>query len=198
MSMPQKPIVFAVVTFVVFAAIGTAAQRPDLNASFARASQEFGVPLEIVRAVAYVSSGGVQRQPSTATDRPAAYGVMGLRDDDWFGHSVRDAAALLGVPPDVLRTPTPTFAVERRCWRASRRVIRRRSGVTSAAGRSQNCAGGFTSGTAVSITASPNGTYTFSNWTATNCTLANTNAASTTCTITGTGNASVTARFRKH
>lgn len=63
---------------------------------------------------------------------------------------------------------------------------------------SQNCPGGFTSGPAVSITASPSGTYTFSNWTATNCTLANANAATTTCTMTGAGNASVTARFRKH
>jgi hypothetical protein len=44
---------------------------------------------------------------------------------------------------------------------------------------------------------SPNGTYMFSNWTATNCTLANANTASTTCTMTGAGNASVTAKFRK-
>lgn len=63
---------------------------------------------------------------------------------------------------------------------------------------SQNCPGGFTSGTAVSVTVSPNGTYTFSNWTATNCTLANANTASTTCTMTGAGNGSVTAKFRKH
>jgi Divergent InlB B-repeat domain len=63
---------------------------------------------------------------------------------------------------------------------------------------SQNCPGGFTSGTAVSITATPNGTYNFTNWTSTNCTLGNANAASTTCTMTGAGNASVTARFRKH
>lgn len=92
----------AIALFASFAATGNAA---DLNGSFERASKEFGVPLEVVQGVAYVSSGGVQRQPSTSfTDRPPAYGVMGLRDDDWFGHSLIEAAALLGVSPDLLRT----------------------------------------------------------------------------------------------
>src|SRR5436853_7229144 len=98
----SKRAAFVAIAFLVsFAAIGNAA---DLNASFERASKEFGVPLAIVQGVAYVSSGGVQRQPSTFMDRPPAYGVMGLRDDDWFGHSLREAAALLGVSPDLLRT----------------------------------------------------------------------------------------------
>lgn len=99
--MLKKPVSVAIALFASFGAIANAA---DLSASYERASREFGVPLEIVRAVAYVRSGGVQRQPSTFSDRPPAYGVMGLRDDDWFGHSLRDAAALLGVSPDLLRT----------------------------------------------------------------------------------------------
>jgi len=99
--MTKRPAFVAIALFVFIAATGNAA---DLDASFERASKEFGVPLEIVQAVAYVSSGGVQRQPSTFADRPPAYGVMGLRDDDWFGHSLREAAALLGVSPDLLRT----------------------------------------------------------------------------------------------
>lgn len=100
MNVQKKPVVIAFLLFIIFGAIANAA---DMNASYDRASKEFGVPLQIVRGVAYVSSGGVQRQPSTATDRPPAYGVMGLRDDDWFGHSLRAAAALLGVSPDLLR-----------------------------------------------------------------------------------------------
>ncbi len=98
--MTIKSAFVAIALFASFGAIGNAA---DLK-SFERASKEFGVPLEIVQGVAYVNSGGVQRQPSTVTDRPPAYGVMGLRDDDWFGHSLREAAALLGVSPDLLRT----------------------------------------------------------------------------------------------
>ena len=102
----SKSIGMAIALFVFVGTIGTAAQPTgaDINASFERASKEFGVPLEIVRAVAYVSSGGVQRQPAAFSDRPPAYGVMGLRDDEWFGHSLRDAAALLRVSPDLLRS----------------------------------------------------------------------------------------------
>ena len=83
------------------------------------------------------------------------------------------------------------------CYTLSRSVSPAAGGSVTI-NTSQNCPVGFTSGTAVSMTASPNGTYTFLNWTATNCTLANANAASTTCTMTGAGNASVTAKFRKH
>jgi N-acetyl-anhydromuramyl-L-alanine amidase AmpD len=35
--------------------------------------------------------------------QPPAYGIMGLRDDDHFGHSLRDAAALLGRTPEELQ-----------------------------------------------------------------------------------------------
>ena len=91
--MLKKPVSVAIALFASFGAIANAA---DLSASYERASREFGVPLEIVRAVAYVRSGGVQRQPSTFSDRPPAYGVMGLRDDDWFGHTLRDANWLRG------------------------------------------------------------------------------------------------------
>jgi N-acetyl-anhydromuramyl-L-alanine amidase AmpD len=101
MRMSHKAAFVAIALFLSLGATGNAA---DLSASFERASREFGVPVEIVRSVAYVSSGAVQRQPSTFTDRPPAYGVMGLRDDDWFGHSLPEAAALLGVSPDLLRT----------------------------------------------------------------------------------------------
>src|SRR5215470_9664821 len=101
--MPKKPVAAAIALVILFALTGSAEERANLSASYERAGRDFGVPVEIVRAVANVSSGGVQRQPSTATDRPPSYGVMGLRDDDWFGHSLRDAAALLGVSPDILR-----------------------------------------------------------------------------------------------
>ena len=69
------------------------------------------------------------------------------------------------------------------------------TGGTVSVSTPQNCAGGYTGGTAAGILASPNSGYRFSNWIASNCTLANANASSTTCTVTGGGNAAVTATF---
>jgi len=68
-------------------------------------------------------------------------------------------------------------------------------GGTATVNTAQNCSGGYTSGTAVALSASPGSGYQFSGWTAANCTLANPAALSTTCTMTGTGNASVSAQF---
>lgn len=35
--------------------------------------------------------------------QPPAFGVMGLRDDNWFGRSLDSAAKMIGLPPDSLR-----------------------------------------------------------------------------------------------
>jgi sugar lactone lactonase YvrE len=56
-----------------------------------------------------------------------------------------------------------------------------------------NCAGGYTSGTAISLTATPATNYVFSSWTGSGGTFSNSSAASTTFAISG--NASVTANF---
>jgi hypothetical protein len=69
------------------------------------------------------------------------------------------------------------------------------SGGTASVSTSQNCAGGYTSGTVVAISSSPNSGYQLSTWIASNCSLANPGSPSTTCTVTGAGNASVTATF---
>lgn len=69
---------FVAVVLLAFVAIGNAA---DMHEPFERASKEFGVPQEIVQGVAYVTSGGVQRQPSTFTEgrKPLA-----LAEVAWF------------------------------------------------------------------------------------------------------------------
>jgi Divergent InlB B-repeat domain len=59
----------------------------------------------------------------------------------------------------------------------------------------QNCPGGFTSGSTVSIFASANSGYQFVSWSATNCTLADGTSPATSCTLTDTGDAVVTANF---
>jgi hypothetical protein len=88
-------------------------------------------------------------------------------------------------------TVTANFnAVASACYTLTPNANPAGSGIASGASN-LNCVGGYTSGTAVAIVASPNSGYQFSSWSATNCTLANAALASTTCTITGAGNATV-------
>lgn len=78
---------------------------------FKTASQEYHVPVEILEAIGFVESQWVQRIPDTTrTDNhtPPAYGVMGLRDDSYFGHSLIKAAQLIHEPPEKLKTDALT------------------------------------------------------------------------------------------
>jgi len=75
----------------------------QLDRMFVRAGEEFGVPADLLRSIAFVESRW-SNDNVQAGDMPAAYGVMGLRDDDWFGHSLRDAAAMIGRTPDELKS----------------------------------------------------------------------------------------------
>ena len=82
--------------------------RAHLEVDFDQASRDFGVPSNLLRAIAYVESRWHHSIPeeSDAVGAEAphqrAYGVMGLRDDDWFGHSLRQSAALIGQTPETL------------------------------------------------------------------------------------------------
>lgn len=67
------------------------------------ASEEFLVPEKLLEGIAFAESHWVHRIPSEfdsteASERPSAYGVMGLRSDEWFGHSLDRAAVLIGKP----------------------------------------------------------------------------------------------------
>lgn len=81
---------------------------------FHEAAAEFDVPVELLQSIAFVESRWTHLVPPRSRDDdrrlrahahtapPPAYGVMGLRDDEHFGHSLRDAAALLGRGPEEL------------------------------------------------------------------------------------------------
>lgn len=92
---------------------------------FHDASATFNVPVSLLQAIAYAESRWNQRRPERTgqgrTDRarvpalepaadpdqhshnqPPSYGVMGLRDDDHFGHSLIQAATLIGRTPQNL------------------------------------------------------------------------------------------------
>ncbi len=77
----------------------------QLDQLFARAGDEFAVPADLLRAIAFVESRWTNHAPVIEEEgaMPPSYGIMGLRDDDYFGHSLRDAAAMIGRHPDELK-----------------------------------------------------------------------------------------------
>ncbi|MGC8652766.1 MAG: N-acetylmuramoyl-L-alanine amidase [Candidatus Kryptoniota bacterium] len=87
-----------------------AQSRAELKDYFHLASTEFNVPQPILESIAYVQTKWTQiiYSPEELQNRPPdvqppLYGIMGLRDDDWFGHSLLDAAQLVGKPADTLK-----------------------------------------------------------------------------------------------
>lgn len=100
-------------------AIPLAAAQADFDRWFHEAASEFGVPVEVLQSIAYVESRWTHLTPRSREvehDRqmrhhdhaapPAAYGVMGLRNDEHFGRSLEFAAALLGrAPEELMRDP---------------------------------------------------------------------------------------------
>lgn len=81
--------------------------RVHLAKVFDEAGNEFNVPADILKSIGLVESHWTQRIPDHGEelnhDRPPSYGVMGLQDNDYFGHSLVDAAKLLGVEPTLLK-----------------------------------------------------------------------------------------------
>ena len=101
---------------VPLAASDLNADAEQMNRWFAEASAEFDVPVEVLQSIAYVESRWKHMTPrgrtslatrnpqlTTHDHQPPAFGVMGLRDDEHFGHSLLDAAALLGRTPQELK-----------------------------------------------------------------------------------------------
>ncbi|HEY0640258.1 MAG TPA: N-acetylmuramoyl-L-alanine amidase [Pseudonocardiaceae bacterium] len=96
------------------------AEANALRPVFDRAAAEFDVPVELLHAIAFVGSRWRQLGPTTGEEhghehppgtlQPSSYGLMGLRDDDWFGHSLRDAAAAIGATPaELTMRPEPNI-----------------------------------------------------------------------------------------
>jgi N-acetyl-anhydromuramyl-L-alanine amidase AmpD len=81
-------------------------QALDLSAVFDSAAEEFHVPAPLLMGIGFVESRWTQLRGDTLmreSDMPPSFGVMGLRDDSWFGHSLQEAASLLGVDAGVLQ-----------------------------------------------------------------------------------------------
>lgn len=77
----------------------------EIQANLESASLEFDIPTPLLKAIAYVESHWQQVIPDTheGHGHQMIYGVMGLRSDDWFGHSLTEAAGLIHQTEEVLR-----------------------------------------------------------------------------------------------
>ncbi len=102
-------------------------EAQQMNRWFQEASAEFDVPLELLQAIAFSESRWqhkvagpeadsaevlheqtlLRMKPKNAQaddhNQPASFGVMGLRDDAYFGHSLQQAATLLGRTAEELK-----------------------------------------------------------------------------------------------
>jgi hypothetical protein len=85
-------------------------KEANYPALFEKAAQEFGVPADILKGVAFAETRweqlawppGETASPETGMPRP--YGIMSLWDNDHFGHSLIDAAKLIGKDPQELKS----------------------------------------------------------------------------------------------
>lgn len=79
-------------------------------ALFEKAAQEFNVPPDVLMAVSFAETRWTQLEwppgetVSPDTGMPHAYGIMSLWDNDYFGHTLQQAAKLIGQDPEVLKT----------------------------------------------------------------------------------------------
>ena len=96
----------------VLAAWGaTAAEdRRAYPALFERAAAEFDVPADVLKGVAFAETRWAhltwpaRETASPCNGMPRPFGIMSLWDNEWFGHSLVEAAALIGEPVEVLKS----------------------------------------------------------------------------------------------
>lgn len=78
----------------------------QLENAFQFCGTQYDIPADLLKAVAYTETRFSHIIPhedyQSYTQAPHAYGIMGLRDDDWFGYSLIEAANLIGYPKELL------------------------------------------------------------------------------------------------
>jgi hypothetical protein len=101
-------LLFALVASCVIGA-PTGEDRRDYPKLFERAAREFDVPADVLKGVAFAETrwahmtwpAGETASPCNGMPRP--FGIMSLWDSEHFGHTLREAAALIGQPVEVLK-----------------------------------------------------------------------------------------------
>lgn len=78
----------------------------NISNFFEQSAIQFNIPLDLLKAVAYAETRFYHNIPDSSHQScsgiPHTYGIMGLRNDDWFGNSLLEAAKLIGENPDDL------------------------------------------------------------------------------------------------
>ena len=69
---------------------------------FEISAKEYRIPVDLLKSVAYVETRFHNEIPSAENENgmPPVYGIMGLRNDKWFGHSLIEGAKLIGADPN--------------------------------------------------------------------------------------------------
>ncbi len=102
------------IVFILITRLNICAQSliSNYNDLFAQASNEFNVPVNLLKGIAYEETRwqhliwSDNDTASSCNGLPRVYGIMGLWDNDYFGHSLRDAARLIGkLPHDLKLSP---------------------------------------------------------------------------------------------
>ncbi|MCE1188638.1 MAG: N-acetylmuramoyl-L-alanine amidase [Ignavibacteria bacterium] len=71
----------------------------QVNNELERCARIYNIPVDILKSVAWAESHFYHHVPTETTGhngKPNSYGVMGLRNDDWFGYSLKTGADLIG------------------------------------------------------------------------------------------------------
>ncbi len=90
---------FCLALLLMLASVSSAQPEQNLGAVFEAAAAEFNIPPAILKGIAFAETRWAHIRPNESFDAerhmPPAYGVMALRNDDWFGRSLIEAARLI-------------------------------------------------------------------------------------------------------
>ncbi len=103
----MKSPILIIIIITALTSICSAQTMTSLNDYFNEASLRYNVPGEVLKSIGYVESrfyNSDKHDHTSCSGMPESYGLMGLRNDDWFGKSLIRAAELLNIEPSLLTT----------------------------------------------------------------------------------------------
>ncbi len=106
----MKKIIYNVLTILFFTSVTMFAQSRSIQHAnmlmnaFDQAAIKYNVPSDLLKSISYSEtrfSNIIETNKDHSPDQqPPVYGIMGLRNDDWFGHSLVEGSKLIGANPD--------------------------------------------------------------------------------------------------
>lgn len=97
---------FTILVWLIFSIISIAQTANELENAFQSNGLIYNVPADLLKAIAHTETRFRHIIPDESHEDcssiPSSYGIMGLRNDDWFGHSLIEAANLIGHQTEML------------------------------------------------------------------------------------------------